>query len=216
MASDFPQPLSRQRLERLVRGLQTRFSSSAQAVVSQVDQLSEQLLQLDTRHAEELSELEQARRAQREATTNEWDEFLMARWDDAEMRSFKAVHDTASRQGMARRAARKQAEQLTIDLRKRAGELEKAFLRAKDAPIARLNRFRTQAEELAQQLASIEQATETLLVQRSLSTPVVNSDTLDYPRPKHAEETLSALQLAVTECRTASDRLSNHPTAKFF
>lgn len=216
MAGDSPKPLFRPRLERLVRGLQTRFSSSAQAVVLEVDRLSEQQILLDARHVEELSELEQARRTQREATTNEWDEFLAARWDDAEMRAFKAVHDTASRQGNARRAARKQAEQLTADLRKHAGDLEKAFLRAKDAPIARLNRFRSQIDELAQQLTAVEQATESLLVQRSLSPPEVDTAAFVYEQPKNSEVALQSLQTAVAAARTASDRLANHPTAKFF
>ncbi len=213
---DSPKPLLRPRLERLVRGLQSRFSSSAQAIVSEVERLAERLVQLDARHVEALTDREQARRGQREATTSEWDELLLARWDDAEMRSFKAVHDTASRQGIMRRTARKNAEQLTSELKKRAADLEKAFLRAKDAPIKRLNRFRTELEGLSDQLRAIEQTTESLLVQRSVSLPVVEADTLVYTRPKHSEEALQALQLAIADSRTASDRLSNHPTAKFF
>lgn len=211
-----PRPLSRPRLERLVRGLQTRFSSSSQAVVSQVDELTEQLNQLDAQHSEQLSELEQLRRNEREATTNAWDELLLARWDDAEMRSFKAVYDTASRQGSLRRDARKRAEQLTANLKQRAADLEKAFLRAKDAPIARLNKFREQNQVLAAQLDEIEQATETRLVQRSLNPAAGAQEGFTYAQPKNAAQALQAFQAAINEARSASERLSNNPTARFF
>ncbi|MEO8268494.1 MAG: hypothetical protein ABI557_02165, partial [Aureliella sp.] len=153
-----PRPLSRKRLGLLIHGLQTRFSSRADEMLVEVQRLSQQLNQVEAQHTNELTYFEQQRRSGRETSTNEWDETLGARWDDAEMRSFKAVYDTVSREGVLRRQARQQAEQLTTELKKRVQGIDQSFLRAKDVPIAKLNRFRSKYQELHTQLEAIAHA----------------------------------------------------------
>ncbi len=215
-----PRPLSRQRLGQLIHGLQTRFSSSAEEMSLKVQRLSDQLSQLETEHAQQLLEFEQLRRSDREASTNEWDETLAARWDDAEMRSFKAVYDTASREGGMRRRARKEAEQLTAELKKRVQEIDQAFLRAKDVPVAKLNAFRSRNQELFAQGEGIAQAAQASLDKNSLTPPAVDLSPATMAAletaPSSGEEALEAMRNALSEANTASRRLANYPLAKFF
>jgi hypothetical protein len=213
---DSPRPISRRQLEQIVRGLQTRFSGSAQAVLTDVQRLSAERAQVEASLTDDLSELEQLRRTQREATTQEWDERLMARWDDAEMRSYKAVYDTAHRQGLLRRDARKQVEELTAELKRRANDLEKAFLRAKDTPLARLNDLRQQTQTLADELTTLQHATATILIQRSLTPPQASAVTIPHPPPQTAQAAQAEVRRLIDEARAVGERLANHPTAKFF
>ena len=216
----YPRPLSRQRLGQLIHGLQTRFSSSAKEMSLEVQRLSEQLSQLEAEHAQQLNEFEQQRRSDREASTNEWDETLAARWDDAEMRSFKAVYDTASREGVLRRQARQQAEQLTAELKKRVHEIDQSFLRAKDVPVAKLNRLRSRSQELHAQREGIGHAAQASLDRHSLTPPTVDLSQATMAAmettPSSADEALQAMNNALSEANTASGRLANYPLAKFF
>ncbi len=216
MIDGSPRPLPRRRLAQLIHGLQTRFRSSANQLSVEISGLTNRLAVLNTEHDAGLVELETARKSQREACTLEWDELLLARWDDAEMRSFKAVFDTAQREGNLRRTARQNVEQLNVEIKKRAAEIEKTFLRAKDVPIKRLNDFRTEAKELESQIHAIEQAAEAALVQRSLRVPEPNPHS---PENLHAPDSNAAkqqLQAIIADARAACDRLTNHAMAKFF
>ena len=209
-------PLSRPRLQRVVRGLRMRYHHSLRGTAAEIAALEQQIDQLQAEHTQQLADLEQQHRQQRESTTQSWDEVLLAGWDAAEARAYHAVHNTASRQGHLRRGARQSAEQLNASLKQRASELEKAFLRAKDAPIARLNNFRSQNLLLLEQLQSVEQATETVLVQRSLSPPDGPHDEPAAAAPSSSEAALAALQAAIDHAQAASQRLLNHPVARFF
>lgn len=215
-----PRPLSRQRLGQLIRGLQIRYSSSAEAMSLEVQRLSEQLSQLDTQQAQRLDEFEQQRRLTRETTTHEWDEMLATRWDDAEMRSFKAVYDTASRAGGLRRQARQQAEQLTAELKKRIHEIDQAFLRAKEVPIAKLKSCRVRNQELQVQWEATAQAAQEALAKHSLTPPEVDLSPATMAaletNPSTSEAALQALQSALGEAHIACGRLANYPLAKFF
>ncbi|MEZ6153153.1 MAG: FtsK/SpoIIIE domain-containing protein [Pirellulaceae bacterium] len=216
----YPRPLSRQRLGQLIHGLQTRFSSSAQEMSREVQRLSEQLSQLEAARAQQLDDFEQQRRSDRESSTHEWDETLSARWDDAEMRSFKAVYDTASREGALRRQARQQAEQLTAELKKRIHEIDQSFLRAKEVPIGKLNRFRSRDQELFAQWEEIANAAQTSLDKNNLTPPEVDLSPATMmaleTTPSSADAALEALQNALGEARAASGRLANYPLARFF
>ncbi len=213
-------PLPRARLAQLIHGLQVRFSSSAAEMATQVQKLTEQLSELDAQHAGQLAEFDQQRRRDRETTTHAWDETLSARWDDAEMRSFKAVHDTAGREGLLRRQARQQVEQLNRELKHRAYEIEQAFLRAKDLPIAKLNSFKARQRELLEQLESIALATQTSLVKHSLTPPEVDLSPATLAAletiPATADAAQRAVEHALDEAHSASARLANYPLAKFF
>lgn len=213
-------PLPRERLGQLIHGLQVRFSSSASEMAAQVRQLTEQLSELDVQHAEQLAEFDQQRRRDRETTTHAWDETLSARWDDAEMRAFKAVYDTSSREGSLRRQVRQKAEQLNADLKRRAQEIEQAFLRAKDVPIAKLNRFRARNQELLEQLEQVALETQTSLVKHSLTPPEVDLSPATMAAleitPADSDAAQRAMEFAVGEARSASARLANYPLAKFF
>ena len=201
----YPRPLSRQRLGQLIHGLQTRFSSSAKEMSLEVQRLSEQLSQLEAEHAQQLNEFEQQRRSDREASTNEWDETLAARWDDAEMRSFKAVYDTASREGVLRRQARQQAEQLTAELKKRVHEIDQSFLRAEEVPIGKLNPFRSRDQDLFAQSEEIANAAQTSPDKNNLTPPDVDLSPAQSAKLDTAVEKL--LKSGTTEQKAAAKTL---------
>lgn len=211
-----PKPLPRRRLEKLIHGLRQRLSTSAEKTSAEVAQLSQQIAELETQHAEQRSQLQSEWERQRDESTTEWDQVLHHRWDDAEMRSFKAVFDTADREGFLRREARKQVEQLNAELKKRGVEIEQRFLKAKDVPIKRLNSFRAQNRELLEQLNSVEVAAVAALAGRGLRSPNGEPNLPEWKPPANSATAERELASALANAQASCKRLTNHPVAKFF
>ncbi len=148
-------------------------SSGAEKIAAEVEQLREQLKQEERVQEEQHSDLQRQRDADAQVKTHEWDETLHARWDDAELRSFKAVFETSTREGQLRADARKNCEQVNADAKKRMAEIEARFLRGKDVPIKRLHEFRTNNANFLNELQEVERAAENALAQQSLRAPEV-------------------------------------------
>lgn len=210
-----PKPLSQDRLERLVHGLRERLSSSAQRLTAELEGLQQKLRELDESQRAALERLEQAAESERQATLTAWDESLHRGWDQAEQRAYSAVFGTARRIGSLRHQARKQVELLNSELKKRASEIEQAFMRAKDAPIQRLNHLRSELQELADQLLALQAAGQTALAQRSLRTPAESQPPIDIGKPATAEQARRLFENSIDHARRHAERLAHPPVAKF-
>lgn len=141
MLDTAPRPLPRQRLERLLHGLQQRMSRGAQRVSAEIDSLREQakVAERGRVDARELLLSDFARRLDEE--TMHWDETLHSRWSDAEMRSFKAVFETADREGDARRDAKSMIEYTTAEAKKANRRDRKTFLEGQGCPHQTVEQF---------------------------------------------------------------------------
>lgn len=216
MIDSTPRILSRERLERLVHGLRERLSSGAQKIAAELDQLSEQMHQVEVQQQEQLAMLRVERDTTEKGTINAWDEALHSRWDDAELRSFKAVFETSTREGQLRQDTRKRSDQINIDAKKRISEIEQRFLRAKDVPIRRLHEFRANNLNFIGELIEVERAADAALAQHSLRAPNVQPSALHYEQPQTADESLRMLRAAIADAKVHYDRLVNHPLIRFF
>ncbi len=215
MLETAPRPLPRQRLERLLHGLQQRMSRGAQRVSAEIELLREQAKAAERKQAEarELMLTDFARRL--EDGTTQWDEMLHSRWSDAELRSFKAVFETADREGDARREAKKMIEYTTVEAKKRIADIEKRFLRAKDVPIKRLNNFRAATTTAREEIASVEAATEAALAQRSLRIPNVEMAPIPWDTPANSNAAFEQLKESNAHARQLCHRLAEQPLSKF-
>ena len=216
MIDSTPKMLPRKRLEQLVHGLRERLSSGAQKITAELEDLSERLSEEEVKHGDQLQQLEAEREASEKVKVNEWDEALHARWDDAELRSFKAVFETSAREGQLRADARKNSEQITIDAKKRIGEIEARFLRAKDVPIKRLHEFRANNLNFIGELIEIERSADAALAQHSLRAPAVEPPPLQFDQPQNSDDCLRMLRAAIADAKVHYDRLTNHRLVRFF
>ena len=216
MIDSTPRLLPRTRLERLVHGLRERLGNGAQKIAAELDELSDQLRVAETQQSEQFAQLTAEREATEKVKINEWDEALHSRWDDAELRSFKAVFETSAREGQLRSDARKNSEQVNIDAKKRIAEIEARFLRAKDVPIKRLHEFRANNLSFIGELLEIERAADAALAQHSLRAPKIEPDPLNFEEPKHADDCLRMLRAAIADAKVHYDRLTNHRLIRFF
>ncbi len=216
MIDSTPRILPRQRLERLVHGLRERLSSGAEKISAELDQISENMKQVEIKQREQFDNLRIDRDAREKVTINDWDEALHARWDDAELRSFKAVFETSAREGQLRQDTRKRSDEVNIDAKKRTAEIEQRFLRAKDVPIRRLHEYRANLLNFMGELIEVERAADTALAQHSLRAPSVEPPALHYEQPQNADDCLRMLRAAIADAKVHYDRLTNHPLIRFF
>ncbi|MDX1928343.1 MAG: FtsK/SpoIIIE domain-containing protein [Pirellulaceae bacterium] len=216
MIDSTPRLLPRQRLEQLVHGLRERLSSGAEKISAELDHIAVQMKQAETDQQQQFAQLQSEREATEKSTINAWDETLHARWDDAELRSFKAVFETSAREGQLRQDTRKRSEQVNIDAKKRMAEIEQRFLRAKDVPIRRLHEFRANNLNFMGELMEVERAAEAALAQHSLRAPSVQPPELHYEKPQTADDCLRLLRASIADAKVHYDRLTNHPLIRFF
>ncbi len=216
MIDSIPRLLPRKRLEQLVHGLRERYSSSAQKIAEEVEQLSDRIVTLEEDFEDQLQLAQTRHKQAEETTTTEWDEALHARWDDAELRSYKAVFETSSREGQLRIDARKRSEQITAEAKKRFADIEARFLRAKDIPIKRLHEFRANNLNFLGELLEVEKAADAALAQHSLRVPNVNTAELHLAPPRNSDECIRMLRAAIADAKVHYYRLTNHPLIKFF
>ncbi len=216
MIDSTPRVLPRARLERLVHGLRERLSSGAQRISAELDELADHLQTAEAEQKQNLLQLQAERTASERVKINEWDEALHARWDDAELRSFKAVFETSAREGQLRSDARKHGEQIKVDAKKRIAEIEARFLRAKDVPIKRLHEFRANNLNFIGELLEVEQAAEAALAQHSLRAPTDQPPALKFEEPRNSDDCLRMLRAAIADAKVHYDRLTNHRLIRFF
>jgi DNA segregation ATPase FtsK/SpoIIIE, S-DNA-T family len=216
MIDTVPKLLQRRRLEQLVHGLRMRCSSSAQKMANEVDELSDRIIALQREYDEKFTLLESEQKATEESLITEWDQSQHSRWDDAELRSFKAVFETSTREGQMRIEARKRSEQITTEAKKRIADIENRFLRAKDIPIRRLHEFRASNLNFLGELIEVENAADAALAQHSLQVPRVELSELHFEQPKSSDDCLRQLRAAIADAKVHYDRLTNHPLIKFF
>jgi DNA segregation ATPase FtsK/SpoIIIE, S-DNA-T family len=216
MIDSSPKPLPSNRLDRLMRGLRGRMNSSAQKVSLEIGVLNEQMSTFERNYRSSASELSTEQIHQANASTTEWDESLQSRWDDSEMRSFKAVFETAEKEALLVREAKQSADHATAEAKKRISAIDKRFLQSKDLPIKRLNAFRTTNAALLEELAQVEASVDAALTQRSLRIPNVEIPELELPRLKNSDAAIESLQACIAAARQHNHRLANHPASKFF
>ena len=216
MSDSTPRLLPRHRMERLVHGLRERLSSGAQKISAELEQLADEMQRAEVEQQAEFAQMQAEKEANDNATIHEWDEALHARWDDAELRSFKAVFETSTREGQLRVDARKNSEQINADAKKRVGEIEARFLRAKDVPIRRLHEFRANSSNFIGELLEVERAADAALAQHSLRAPTIEPSALEFDEPKNSDDCLRMLRAAIADAKVHYDRLTNHPLIRFF
>ncbi len=215
MIDSSPRPLPRHRLERLIRGLKTRFSTSARKLSEEAADVGRQLSELEADYSRKRTEQQAGQEEALAASTTAWDEALHGRWDDAEMRSFKAVFETAEMEVNLRRQAKKSIETATAEAKKRIAEIERRFMHSKDVPIKRLNDFRATSLALLEELQQADGAADAALLQRSLRAPQVELGSLQLPACSTSSAALEQLQASVSAARQHIERLANHPAARF-
>jgi hypothetical protein len=216
MIDSTPRMLPRQRLERLVHGLRERLSSGAEKISAELDHISESMKQAEAQQQEQIAQLRVERDITEKSAVNDWDETLHSRWDDAELRSFKAVFETSTREGQLRQDTRKRSDQVNVDAKKRISEIEQRFLRAKDVPIRRLHEYRANNLNFIGELIEVERAADAALAQHSLRVPSVQPPDLHSEQPQTADECLRMLRAAIADAKVHYDRLTNHPLIRFF
>ena len=171
--------------------------------------------QAEVEQQEQLAQLQTERNTTEKSTINDWDETLHSRWDDAELRSFKAVFETSAREGQLRQDTRKRSDQVTIDAKKRISEIEQRFLRAKDVPIRRLHEFRANNLNFIGELIEVERAADAALAQHSLRAPSVQPPELNYEKPQTADDCLRMLRAAIADAKVHYDRLDQSSVDPF-
>lgn len=215
MIDSTPKALAHQRLGQLVHGLRERMNSSAQKMAEEIDQLALQIRQREDEHADQERELAEQQNEAEQICLTDWDESLNARWDDAELRSFKAVFDTATKEGQLRTEARKRIDQATVEVKKRIADIDARFMKAKDVPIKFLHEYRAANLNMIGELLEVEQAADAALAQHSLRAPVDSGPAPHYAEPHSSKEALSNLRAAINDAKVHYDRLTNHPLIRF-
>ncbi|MEM8734566.1 MAG: hypothetical protein AAGG44_10115, partial [Planctomycetota bacterium] len=218
MKSTNPKPLPQQRLNQLVHGLQERMTGSLQRTAKEVQELRDEITREEESLEIRLGQLQQEDSALATRTTNDEDEALQASWDHAELRSYKAIYDTAAREKQLKTEAQAKIDQAKVYAEKKAKSIERKFLKAKDKPLNRLRNFRNANNSLKDQLQQIEAGVQASLAKRSLSTPNVDSVAAS-PTPDAPSTSVEAFELLkskVTETKKQADKITNNALAKFF
>ncbi|MBX3421425.1 MAG: hypothetical protein KF752_07700 [Pirellulaceae bacterium] len=207
-------PLPRPRLERLLNGLQQRSASSAQQLSSQVGELTQQIRQLEQAHRQQLGQLAHESQQQQLATTDQWDESRLQYWDAAELKAYRAVSETHSREKKLREEAQADLEHVREQAKSRATDLEKQFMVAVEAAGAKLTQYRGQIAACTRTIAGIQQAADAALAVHNLSQP---QGIENFPATQPADSQ-QALKLAEDAVRTAGQvvhKLENLPLGRF-
>lgn len=216
MIDSAPRPLLQHRLARLVHGLRERMTGSLQKMSQQIDELDERITEHEVEYSKLETELLKQAALQLDGSTTKWDEALHDCWDKAELRAYRAVHDTALQESKLRKNAEEQIAHVTQETKKRGVEIERGFLRAKDVPLKRLKKFRAANLQALQELDAVESSAEAALAQRSLRTPSVEPEEPALPNLKNSTKAFEQLQEAQQQARYHCDRLANNRLAKLF
>ena len=213
MISNSARFFSRSRLERLLRGLRLRTEIGSQDTERKLESLRAELEHTE-RESLRLNEQEQARyRRQHVDAITSWDEQRQSAWDAAERRAFQAVAGVANEEKQLRGGAKRQAEELTAEAKRRIADIEKRFLRSKDKTVARLGKLKEQIERLAGELAIVEQELASFLAQRSLRPDVTTPEPLTTT-PETAATAIDACWQEIGRSRELLQWLSNNRVSR--
>ncbi|QDV24290.1 FtsK/SpoIIIE domain-containing protein [Aureliella helgolandensis] len=215
MRQSSPKPLPRHRLEKIVSGLRTRYSSSAQTTAEEIEHQQQTLASFQERTQAELTALETRTHDHRDRSTTQWDEEIHAGWDAAELRAYRAVHDTARKETALRKTADTQTADTKAEAKSRKVDIEQRFQKAREAPLTRFKNLQTAIAHRLHELSEIEREAENALAQRSIRLPDITLDPLPQPEITSSKVGFDLLTDAVTEARQYCNRIASHPLSKF-
>lgn len=213
MTHENPRPLLRNRLEQLVGGLRVRLSSSSQQMAAELEQLRESIHQLEVQHEQDLKQLEVSGQQQTESVTTEWDEELNSCWDDAELRTFKAVFETRHREKTIVTTAKSDSEQVNFEGKNRVNEIEKRHAHAIETLGHRLDQYRVQMETVRRMIDKLNIDAEAALAKHSLRVPAKSESYTPEPS-RDSAQALEQSKVAIVAAQKQVRRLENLPMSK--
>ncbi|HBE71749.1 MAG TPA: hypothetical protein DDW52_26700, partial [Planctomycetaceae bacterium] len=215
MISSNPKPLVRTRLERLLRGLDARSSSSARELGEQVDTLQSELAERQVRYEQHCATLAEQARQQTRQTLTAWDNQIHGAWDACEKQAYEAIVDTKYNVEQLSRQAAKQRTDCETQATDRRASSESTFNRERQIVQDNRSRFHTHLDAQIEGIAGLVARSRERLQQRNIRPPV--SDGF-VPAPAAATSSRQALQELVDTANVAKahcDRIVNQPLAKF-
>ena len=216
MIDSSPRPLPQKRLGKLVMGLRERMSGSLQKTADEVDRLSDEIAAHEEKLNENIDQLAQKHRAQTDETTVEWDEALQSCWDQAELDTYKAIFDTAEKEGKRRIAAKAMVGETQAEAKKRVADIERRFLQAKDVPLNRLKNFRAANKQMLDKLLGVEQAAANSLAQRSVGVPKVTIEPQTIDQPKNSNLAFEGLKESIEQAEKQCRHITHNRLANLF
>jgi DNA segregation ATPase FtsK/SpoIIIE, S-DNA-T family len=208
-------PLSRPRLEQLVSGLGVRMSSSAQLLDEELNSLEGEIKQLESQHEMEIRHLDQESQSQKDTVTTDCDERTGVCWDDAELRTYRAVFETRNRERNIVATAKTDTEQVHAEAKTRVATIEKRFSHSLEQASQKLEHYRTQLDTVRRVIDKIEMDAEAALAKHSLrvSAPVA---TLSPIMVRDSLQSLEQAKVAAVAAQQHVKRLENLPMANLF
>lgn len=213
MIDSSPRPLPQSRLGKIVWGLRERMSGSLQKTADEVENLADDIALREGRLNESLEKVEHVHLQQVDVTTTEWDEAIQQCWDQAELRTYQAIFETAEKESKLRLNAKARIKETNDEAKKRITEIERRFLQAKEVPLKRLKNFRAGNQQLLEQLAAVEQATSQALTQRSMRAPSIEIPTPSIDRPKNSNRAVEAIKESIGTAQTHSRMITHNRLA---
>lgn len=210
-----PKPISRVRLERLVKGLRLRAHSSAQNLSRQVDQIRREVRTAESQHQFELQQWEEGRQQQQATTITQWDEHRMRCWDQAEQTSYRAVFETQAKEKTLRDKAKQELDHVQKESTKRISDIESRYTKAVDASNKRLSALQERFAAFSRAALGLEQSAEAALAKHSLSIPA----SVKSIEPENVKDSTQAVTLAEASLRAGQhhlQRLEHLPLVQFF
>ncbi|MEM7475898.1 MAG: FtsK/SpoIIIE domain-containing protein [Planctomycetota bacterium] len=216
-ATPSPKPLPQNRLGQLMNGLQARMTGGLQATAAQVEELEQQIVQLGGELESRQQGVEADYAIQKDTTQTAWDDLGHQNWDQAELKTFKAIYETAEREKRLKSDAQAKIEHATQEAKKKISEIEAKFLKAKEAPLQRLRNFRNVNNDLKDKLGILENQAAAALAKRSLGVP--HREDADHSgfisTLQTAREAYNEFTQAFEEAKQQADRITNNKLAKF-
>lgn len=216
-----PKPLPQHRLTRLLHGLRQRMTGSLQETANEVARLEESIVERQSALAVVGNDRQQQLSTDQATTTTKWDEAIHSCWDEAELRTYKAIYETAEREKKIKLESQARIDQATKEAQAKIHGFEKKFLKAKEKPLARLRKFRTANNQLGETIDALESSAQSSLTQNSLAIP--NTDALDSAtieallQPAETSTTAyEMLSAKIVESQKQCQRIVNSPLAKLF
>lgn len=215
MLDSAPKPLPRKRLERIIRGLGVRTTSSAQQMAQQIVSLKEELQTLEQKHTADIQVRSTKLRGLRQRSTTDWDVAIHQAWDAAEGTTYAAVYETAAQDKSLNKAAKAETDKTLAEATRRSTETEERFQKAKEKPLRQQRAFRDQIQALSNNLVELVNKAESALNQRSLRVPQFELEPIAPPQATSARDAFVEVQNSVGAARKHCERLTDHPLAKF-
>lgn len=215
MIEPAPRPLSHRRLERLALGLRNRLTTGSHQLQMEHDRLQRRFGELDRERAEALRQIDQRWQSELATLITAWDEATHSGWDEAELRAYIAVSQTAARQRQHRQETRREIDETTQEAQRRAANVERRFQTAIKIPRKRYQELKATGQRLFDELRQVAEAAGMALAQNSIRHPPVENNPPQVRSSHTADEALQNLRTAINDARHHQHRLSHHPQAMF-